>query len=147
MVAADILKEFCITVSIATLLSMLSSFTIVPWLSSRFGKLERITGKSLFGKVVIRFEKGLYNFTHWVTGILKWSLAHKKTTLALVFSLLIGSFFLVGAGFIGTELFAKSDRGEFLVLIKLPKDASIERTNATTQAAEKYLKSKPGVTR
>ena len=145
--AADILKEFCVTVSIATLLSLLSSFTIVPWLSSRFGKLERITGKSWFGKMIIGFEKGLYKSTQWVTGILKWSLAHKKTTLALVFGLLIGSFWLVGAGFIGAEFFAKSDRGEFLVQIELPKDASIERSNAIAQKAENYLKTKPGVTR
>lgn len=145
--AADILKEFCVTVVIATLLSLLSSFTIVPWLSSRFGKLERITGKTVFGKLIIAFEKGLHKFTMWVTSILKWSLGHKKTTLALVFSLLIASFWLVGAGFIGAEFFAKSDRGEFLVQIELPKDASIERTNAMTQTAENYLKSKPGVTR
>src|SRR5678815_562162 len=65
--AADILKQFCVTVSIATLLSLLSSFTIVPWLSSRFGKLERITGKSLFGKIIVAFEKGLHSFTNWVT--------------------------------------------------------------------------------
>lgn len=145
--AANILKEFCVTVSIATLLSLLSSFTLVPWLSSRFGKLERVTGKTFFGKVIIRFEKGLFKFTKWVTSILKWSLAHKKTTLALVFGLLISSFWLVGAGFIGAEFFAKSDRGEFLVQIELPKDASIERTNNITQTAENFLKTKPGVTR
>jgi len=145
--AADILKEFAVTVSIATLLSLLSSFTIVPWLSSRFGKLERITGKSIFGKAVIAFEKGLFNFTAFVTNLLKWSLGHKKTTLALMFSLLLASFWLVSAGFIGTEFFAKSDRGEFLVQIELPKDASIERTNAITQTAENFLKTKQGVTR
>ncbi|WP_207492378.1 efflux RND transporter permease subunit [Aridibaculum aurantiacum] len=145
--AADILKQFCVTVSIATLLSLVSSFTIVPWLSSRFGKLERITGKSLFGKVIVSFERGLHKFTNWVTNILKWSLAHKKTTLALVFGLLIVSFSLVGAGFIGAEFFAKSDRGEFLVQIELPKDASIEQTNAATQKAEAYLQTKPEVTR
>jgi HAE1 family hydrophobic/amphiphilic exporter-1 len=145
--AADILKEFCVTVSIATLLSLLSSFTLVPWLSSRFGKLERVTGKSWFGKIIISFEKGLYKFTSWVTSILKWSLAHKKTTLALVVGLLVASFWLVGAGFIGAEFFAKSDRGEFLVQIEMPKDASIERTNAMTQTAENFLKTKPGVTR
>ena len=145
--AADILKEFCVTVAMATLFSLLSSFTIVPWLSSRFGKLEKITGKSIFGKIIIQFEKGLHKFTNWVTDILKWSLAHKKTTLGVVFGLLIASFYLIGAGFIGAEFFAKSDRGEFLVQIELPKDASIEQTNAITQKAEGYLKNKPGVTR
>lgn len=145
--AADILKEFSVTVSIATLLSLLSSFTIVPWLSSRFGKLERITGKSFFGKIIIGFEKALYNFTEWVGRLLRWSLGHKKTTLAVVFGLLFASFYLLGAGFIGTEFFAKSDRGEFLVQIEMPKDASIEQTNAMTQKAEDYLKNKAGVTR
>lgn len=145
--AADILKQFCVTVSIATLLSLLSSFTIVPWLSSRFGKLERITGKTFFGKIIIGFEKGLHRFTEWVSGILKWSLAHKKTTLALVFGLLIASFYLLGAGYIGAEFFAKSDRGEFLVQIEMPKDASIEQTNAMAQKAEDYLKGKKEVTK
>jgi hydrophobic/amphiphilic exporter-1 (mainly G- bacteria), HAE1 family len=145
--AADILKEFSVTVSIATLLSLLSSFTIVPWLSSRFGKLERVSGRTFFGRIIIGFEKVLYNFTNWVTGILKWSLNHKKTTLGLVFGLLIASFWLVGAGFIGAEFFAKSDRGEFLVQIELPKDASIERTNEMAQKAEAFLQKKEGVTR
>jgi HAE1 family hydrophobic/amphiphilic exporter-1 len=37
---ANILAQFCVTVVIATLLSLLASFTIIPWLSSRFGKLN-----------------------------------------------------------------------------------------------------------
>jgi HAE1 family hydrophobic/amphiphilic exporter-1 len=145
--AADIIKQFCVTVSIATLMSLLSSFTIVPWLSSRFGKLEKISGKNFFGRIIIGFEKGLHRFTDWVTSILKWSLAHKKTTLGVVFGLLLASFYLIGAGFIGAEFFAKSDRGEFLVQIEMPKDASIEKTNAITQKAEDYLKNKPEVTK
>ena len=145
--AADILKEFCVTVVIATLLSLLSSFTMVPWLSSRFGKLETVTNKTLFGRIILKFEKGLDKFTAWVTNLLKWTLAHKKTTLAVVFAMLIASFYLVGAGFIGAEFFAKSDRGEFLVQIELPKDASIERTNTMTQQAENYLKKKKEVTK
>lgn len=145
--AADIIKQFAVTVSIATLLSLLSSFTIVPWLSSRFGKLEKITKRTFFGKIIIGFEKGLHAFTNWVSHILKWSLAHKKTTLALVFGLLISSFYLLGAGYIGAEFFAKSDRGEFLVQIEMPKDASIEQTNAMTQKAEDYLRNKQEVTK
>ena len=145
--AADIIKQFAVTVSIATLLSLLSSFTIVPWLSSRFGKLEKITNKTIFGRIIIAFEKMLHNFTSWVGNILKWSLAHKKTTLALVFALFISSFYLLGGGFIGAEFFAKSDRGEFLVQIEMPKDASIEQTNAMTWKAEDYLKNKKEVTK
>ena len=145
--AADIIKQFAVTVSIATLFSLLSSFTIVPWLSSRFGKLERITGKTFFGRIIIGFEKALHRFTEWVSSVLKWSLAHKKITLAVVFGLLLSSFYLLGAGYIGAEFFAKSDRGEFLVQIEMPKDASIEQTNAMTRRAEDYLKNKKEITR
>ena len=44
---ANILAQFCVTVVIATLLSLLAFFTIIPWLSSRFGKLQHLTGKML----------------------------------------------------------------------------------------------------
>lgn len=143
---SNILREFCMTVSIATMLSLLSSFTIVPWLSSRFGKLEHITGKNLFGKIILAFENGLNKFTESISSLLKWCLNHKKTTLGVVFALLISSFYLIGAGYIGAEFFAQSDRGEFLVQLEMPKDASLEQTNKLTQEAEEYLKTKPEVT-
>lgn len=143
---SDILKQFCVTVSIATMLSLLASLTIVPWLSSRFGKLERISGKTIFGKVILSFERGLDRFTEWVSSLLKWSLRHKTVTLGVVIALLIASFMLIGKGYIGAEFFASSDRGEFLVQIELPKDAAIEQTNALTLEAENYLKTKPEIT-
>jgi HAE1 family hydrophobic/amphiphilic exporter-1 len=139
---SNIIKQFCVTVIISTLLSLLSSFTIVPWLSSRFGKLEHLTGKNIFGKIILGFEKGLTSFTHWITNILKWSLGHKRITLGLVLVLFFGSLYMVGGGFIGGEFFAKSDRGEFLVQIEMPKDAAIEQTNLMTQKAEKFLRNK-----
>ncbi len=146
-IAARILKEFCITVSIATLLSLLASFTLIPWLSSRFGKLERITDRTFFGRVILAFEKGLDGFTHWITNLLKWSLAHKKTTLGIVLVLFFSSFLLISKGFIGSEFFAQGDRGEFIVKVELPKDVSIEQTNRATQLVENHLKSKPEIKR
>ncbi|KIC93965.1 efflux RND transporter permease subunit [Flavihumibacter solisilvae] len=143
---SDIIKQFCVVVIIATLLSLLSSFTIVPWLSSRYGKLEHLSGKTIFGRTILGFEKMLTAFTHWITGILKWSLHHKRITLVIVLAMFVGSLYMLAGGFIGGEFFAKSDRGEFLVQIELPKDGSIEQTNQATQKAEQYLRSKPEVT-
>ncbi|GAB2659309.1 efflux RND transporter permease subunit [Flavihumibacter cheonanensis] len=139
---SNIIKQFCVTVIISTLLSLLSSFTIVPWLSSRFGKLEHLTGKTIFGRIILGFEKGLDRFTHWISGILTWSLRHKRITLGVVLVMFLSSFYIVGAGYVGSEFFSKSDRGEFLVQLELPKDAAIEQTNQLTQKAEKYLQQK-----
>ncbi len=143
---SNIITQFCMTVVIATLLSLLASFTIVPWLFSRYGKLEHITNKTFFGRIILAFESGLDKFIHWVTGILEWALKYKKTTLLIVLVLFFGSFGLVGGGYIGGEFFAKIDKGEFMVQIELPKDASVEQSNFITQKAEAYLRNKKEVT-
>ncbi|WP_262246936.1 efflux RND transporter permease subunit [Parapedobacter soli] len=142
---SDILREFCVVVVIATLLSLLASFTIVPLLTSRFGKLDRVSDKNIFGRFVLWFENQLHRFTNWVSGVLKWSLNHKFITLALVTVMLIASFGLLAGGYIGGEFFAQGDRGEFLVQIEMPKDASIEQTNQMAQRAEAFLATKPEV--
>jgi HAE1 family hydrophobic/amphiphilic exporter-1 len=143
---SKILSQFCVVVIIATLLSLVTSFTIVPLLSSRFGKLEKIEGKNAFGRFILWFEKQLHKFTVWVTSILEWTLRHKAITLIGVFLLLLSSCGLTIGGFIGTEFFPKSDKGEFLVQIELPKDASIEKTNQVTQQAEAFLQTKKEIT-
>jgi HAE1 family hydrophobic/amphiphilic exporter-1 len=143
---SNILRQFCVVVIIATLLSLLTSFTIVPLLFSRFGKLEHIEGKNVFGRFILWFEKQLKKFTIWITGILTWSLNHKRRTILAVVVLFIGAMYLAGGGFIGSEFFPKSDKGEFLVQIELPKDASLEQTNFITQRAEAFLDKQPEIT-
>lgn len=140
---SDILAQFCVTVVIATMLSLLASFTIIPWLSSRFGKLVHLTGKNPFEKFILWFEKQLEKFTHWISGILEWCLKstlRRVMTVIVTFLILISSFMLVAFGFIGGEFFPKVDRGQFLVQMELPKDASVEKTNQVTLAVEKYLR-------
>ena len=140
---SNILAQFCVTVVIATMLSLLASFTIIPWLSSRFGKLVHLTGKNPFEKFILWFEKQLEKFTHWISGILEWCLKstlRRVMTVIVTFLILISSFMLVAFGFIGGEFFPKMDRGQFLVQMELPKDASVEKTNQVTLAVEKYLR-------
>jgi HAE1 family hydrophobic/amphiphilic exporter-1 len=142
---SNILRQFCIVVIIATLMSLITSFTIVPLLFSRFGKLERIEGKNAFGKFILWFEKQLAKFTVWITNILNWSLNHKAITLIGVFMLLLSSCGLFTGKYIGFEFFPKSDKGEFLVQIELPKDASLELTNQYALRAENYLSKKADI--
>lgn len=140
---ADILAQFCVTVVIATMLSLLASFTIIPWLSSRYGKLVHLTGKNVFERFILWFEKQLEKFTHWITGILEWALKttlRRVMTVVVTFIILISSFMLVAFGFIGGEFFPKMDRGQFLVQMELPKDASVEKTNQVTLEVERYLR-------
>lgn len=145
---SNIIRQFAVTVMMATAFSFLASFTLVPWLSSRFGRLEVVTGKNLFEKIILWFETKIDAFTHWISELLEWALKNRRNkiiTLSIAVAMFFGSFGLVGAGFVGGEFFPKLDKGEFLVQIELPKDASIEQTNFVTQRAEQFLQSKPEV--
>lgn len=144
---ANIISQFCVTVIIATLLSLLVSFTVVPWLFSRYGKLEQMNTQSFFGKIIYKFEAGLTWFTKEVTKILEWSLDHKVKTFLIVFGLFVSSITLVAMGYIGSDFFPTTDRGEFLVQLEIDKDASIEETNFITREAEAYLQELPEVER
>ena len=146
---ADILVQFCVTVMISTMLSLLVSFTIVPWLFSRVGKLEHINENTFFGKMIFGFENMLNNFTQSIGNLLKWALQSVKTkliTLGVTLVLfLVSTIGLFSMGYIGVDFFPKSDKGEFLVQFELEKDASIEKTNKLTQQAEQYISGIPDV--
>ena len=147
---ANILAQFCVTVIISTGLSFLVSFTIVPWLYSRFGRLDHINKRSFFGGIVHGFETGLNKFTHWVSDILKWSLRSRGTkiaTLLIALVLFFASLALPIMGYIGSDFFPGNDRGEFMVQFELEKDASLAVTNELTQRAENIIASKPEVHR
>ena len=139
-IVVNIVREFCMTVAIATMLSLLMSFTVVPWLYSRVGKLEHANPNSVLGKIAIGFESYLKRFTQLFSDLLVWVFANKWKTIILVFFLFIGSCSLIPTGFIGAEFMPNMDRGKFLVQFELNKDASLEQTNFITQKAENYLR-------
>jgi len=142
---ADILRQFSVVVAISTLLSMLVAFTLIPLLASRFSKLEHISQKSLIGKLVYGFEKMIDWCIDEVTGLLKWSFNHKIVTFLVVIALFIGSIALIPMGFIGSEFITQGDKGEFVIKMELPDDATIEQTNYATQQVEHLLNENPDV--
>lgn len=145
---SNIITQFCVTVIFATLLSLLVSFTIVPWLYSRYGKIEVISSHSFFGRILNGFERGLEKFTHFISNLLVWALRstwNRLIVLIVTLVLFVASIALLPLGYIGGEFFPQTDKGEFLVQIELEKDASIETTNQVTQQAEQFLRTKPEV--
>ncbi|MBB2950021.1 MULTISPECIES: efflux RND transporter permease subunit [Sphingobacterium] len=147
---SDILRQFCVTVIFATLISLLVSFTVVPWLYSRFGKLSHISNATFFGRILEKFEAGLQKLTHWISGILEWALRNrwnKVITLVVTIVMFAASISLLVMGYIGTDFFPGNDKGEFYLQLELNKDASIEQTNFMTQKAESFLAAKPEIER
>ncbi len=142
---ADILRQFSLVVVVSTLMSLFVCFTLTPLLVSRFGKLTHPSKKRLGGRIILFVEAKINKLIEGYTRLLKWSLGHKRWVLITTFVLLIASFGLVGGGFIGNEFVNMGDRGEMVVKVELPKDASIQQTNLKTQEVEQYILTKSGV--
>jgi len=142
---ADILRQFSLVVVVSTLMSLFVCFTLTPLLVSRFGKLTHPSKKKIGGRIILWVEARINKLIESYTILLKWSLGHKRWILITTLILLIGSFALVGKGFIGNEFVNMGDRGELVIKVELPKDASIQQTNLKAQEVEQYILTKPEV--
>ncbi len=146
----NLLRQFCMTVLTSTLMSLLVSFTLVPWLTSRFGKLHHFEGKNIAGRFIVRFERFLSwvsdGFVRLLTLALK-SRTSKVATLLIATILFFSSFTLVTSGLIGNAFMEAGERGEFLLEIVLPQDAALTQTDAITKQVEAWLRTQPEVVR
>lgn len=141
----DLLLQFSVTVAVSTAMSLLVAFTVIPLLASRFAKVQKLKKTSLVGKVVHGFEHIVDRFEQGMSDALKWSFSHKTIVLTTTFILFIGSFALVGFGFIGSEFVGAGDRGEFIVEVEMPKKSTLENTNFATRNIEEFLSEYPEV--
>ncbi len=142
---SNIMRQFSIVIVIATLLSLLVSFTMVPFLYSRFGKLERITKETFFGRIILAFENTLDRFTAWIQNLLRLALRHRAVTMISAGVLFFASIALVVGGFIGSEFIAQGDRSEFVLVLEYPKKTTVDQNNVITRQIEEYVSTKPEV--
>lgn len=147
---SNLLRQFCMTVLTSTLMSLLVSFTLVPWLTSRMGKLHHFEGKNFTGKIILRFERFLDWLSSFFVGLLDLALRNRRTkivTLLIALGMFAGSFTLVTSGLIGSAFMEPGERGEFLLEIVMPQDASLVQTDAVTKRVESWLRTQPEVVR
>jgi hydrophobic/amphiphilic exporter-1 (mainly G- bacteria), HAE1 family len=146
----NLLRQFCMTVLTSTLMSLLVSFTLVPWLTSRLAKSHKFTTRTLGGRIVLGFEKMLDAISDGFVAALRWALKNKVTKFCTLFgaiSLFGASLLLVTSGLIGNAFFDPGERGEFLLNVELPKDASLAQTDRITRDIEAWLGRQPDVVR
>ncbi|MCC6839705.1 MAG: efflux RND transporter permease subunit [Flavobacteriales bacterium] len=141
----NILREFALVVVISTLMSLVVAFTLTPLLASRWGKLEHFTGKTIWGRFSLAFERGVGNLQAWYGRALEKALHRKRWVLGTILVLLVGSIALLPAGFIGAAFIPASDRGEFMVQLETAPQASLTVTDQITQQAERIILSHPEV--
>ena len=136
---SDILRQFCGVIIFSILFSLLVSLTLVPLLTSRFGKLDILDGNTLWGRALTWFEDTVKSFGEWVARLLASSLRHKRRVGAVVLAVTVLVCALFPMGFVGFEFMPKVDQSEFSVLLEMSKDISIEESSVLVSKAEAWL--------
>lgn len=142
---SPIIAPFAMVIVITVLLSLLVAFTVVPLLTSRFSKLEKLNRKTWWGRLITLFEKGIDRFSQLIMHLLNWSLQHKFATLAIATLLFVSSLMLLAGGFIGTEFMNAGDMGECIVTVEYPKTFTLKQNNQATRKIEEIISQKPEV--
>lgn len=133
-------RQFGLTIVFASLFSLFISFTLTPMLASRFFQKGLHVPDRKLWRAMDRIEEGMQDFYEEA---LHWSFHHKKKLFAGTALALALFTAMVPLGIIGREYMPRTDESGFNVQIKLPTDASIERTDAVTTQLEDYLSQVP----
>ncbi len=135
-------KEFALTVTFATLFSLLVSFTLTPMLASRILP-ERDNKKSWIGK---KLEKLFRLWETWYQNILQIVLKNRLRSFAIVMLALI-MFFLsfYSAARIGFEFIPIADEGNIQIEVELPQGYNLVETGKLVNIIEGKLKNYPEV--
>jgi len=136
---SNLLSQFSLVIVVSTLMSLFVSFTLTPLLASRMAKVEKVNPKLITGKIILAFERFLKKITLGYGNVLRGALRRKRYIIIGAIIILFSSFSLFTGGYIGGEFVAQGDRGEFLIKLELPQDATLQQTDAAAQRVEKYL--------
>lgn len=142
---SDLLFQFSIVVVASTAISLLVSFTLTPYLASRFSKLKHLNEKNILDLPIIWFERFITAIQDGYEVVLRWSLKQKLLSTVIIFAMVFASFALVTNGFIGSEFVNSGDNGEFQLKVELPKESPIQQTNYITQQIEDKLLEDPNI--
>jgi HAE1 family hydrophobic/amphiphilic exporter-1 len=144
-VIADLLRQFSLTVAFATLISLVVSFTLTPWMTSRLAKLEHLDAKNPFQAFLLWFEGRLTSLTKWYHGSLDWVLSHKMAFTGVLVTIFVATALVMSLGIVGQEFVAQGDQGKFLLSLKMDKSVSLQQNNLITKSVEEYLHDKKEV--
>lgn len=127
-IVGKFMKEFGIVIVVATLFSLLVSFTLTPLLAGRWSVKRHST---FIPRWAAWFQWGYERIARWYTArALPWALNHRIPTVAGCFALVVAAIALVPAGFIGSEFIPKTNSGVILGNVTYP----IGQPLATTEA-------------
>src|SRR5512139_518420 len=137
--------QFGVTVTVAVLVSLFVSFTLDPMLSSVWrdpaaGRFRRVPW---LGRLMEAIERGIEGMHRLYGSVLDWSLAHRKSVLAIATSLFLASFTV--PPLVGTEFVPEADEGFVSLRLNTPVGSSLEYTDGKVRQVEEALRAFPEI--
>ncbi|MBN2016878.1 MAG: efflux RND transporter permease subunit [Candidatus Cloacimonetes bacterium] len=142
-IAGQFFKEFALTVTFATVFSLLISFTLTPMLASLILPEDHDKKK---GKVAHCFDRMFDQLDNFYKNVLRILLRRKLISggaIVIAFILFVLSFGV--ASRIGFEFMPNLDEGNLSIDVELPQGYSLQETAEVFQAIEERITTHPEV--
>jgi len=137
------MKEFGIVIVVATLFSLLVSFTLTPLLAGRWSVKERSGAVPWWAR---GFQGAFDTLGHWYAErALPWCLRNRILVPLVCVALIIGAVSLVPLGFIGSEFIPSSNTGVLNGSVQYPVGQPLSTTAAAISRLEGRLLALDGV--
>ena len=131
-IAGTLFRETAIALSFAIVISSFVALTLSPMLGSKF-----LNKKAKTNFIVVKFDKFFKGFSNFYQDTLKFWLDKKKTIVAFIILMIVGSSLLYN--FTKKELLPLEDRGAYLVIGFTDEGSSFQYTQKRAEDVEKRL--------
>lgn len=131
------IRSLPMAVVVTLVSSLLVSFTLTPFIASRFLKEKEYEKENLFLRLLNRVNNGPYQ------RLLLLGLKSPKVTLLISAVAIIGSFMLLPV--VGFSLFPKAEKPEFFINIETSAGTNLAYTDSITHHVEAILNQKKEV--
>ncbi|MBN1764633.1 MAG: efflux RND transporter permease subunit [Sedimentisphaerales bacterium] len=138
-IVGQFFKDFGLTATFATIVSLFISFTLTPMMASKLltEKNTQVTGQNILHRFGRGFDASLRTLRETYSHALGWCLNHRFISLIITLLLFYGTTHLLK--FIGSEFITNMDQGRFVVSVEMPVGTRIETTDETVTRIEKVL--------
>lgn len=140
-IARLLLIPLTVTIAIALFTSFFISRTVTPCLCYKFLKPEREAARNLpawWGRFIERSRLWYERIDDRYQSALDWTLAHRKTLIASILAIFLGSLALLP--FIGSEFIPVTDESQFRIVVRAPVGQRVEKTEQQVAEIERVLR-------
>ena len=139
-IVGKFLAEFALVVVVATLSSLLISFTVTPALAGNWS----LFAKKRLGGPFEAFVAGFDRMRRWyVERVLPRALARPWVVVSIAIVTLVGALALIPLGYVGFDFDPAQDSGEVYVLLNFPGGTPVATTRDAVRAIEKSVDAVP----